>query len=68
MSRPTAYTAASTAKRAMPVSQGLLDKLQEDAEPECERCRSDGMDPWCDYLLPCPACQEEQRPCEPSVE
>ena len=62
MSRPRAFTAASTAKRAMPVSQGLLDELQEDGEPECERCRGDGMDPWCDYLLPCPACQGEQRP------
>ncbi|WP_176464044.1 hypothetical protein [Bordetella genomosp. 11] len=29
-------------------------------EPECERCHGDGMDPWCDYLLPCPLCQGEQ--------
>lgn len=29
-------------------------------EPECERCRGDGRDPWCDYLLPCPVCQGEQ--------
>ena len=26
-------------------------------EPPCERCRGDGMDPWNDYLLPCPECQ-----------
>jgi len=31
-------------------------------EPECERCQGDGRDPWCDYLLPCPLCQGEQRP------
>ena len=29
-------------------------------EPECERCKGDGMDPWSDYLLPCPLCQGEQ--------
>jgi hypothetical protein len=23
----------------------------------CDRCRGDGMDPWSDYLFPCPACQ-----------
>ena len=36
----------------------------DDDEPEfeCERCRGDGMDPECDYLLPCPLCQGEQRP------
>jgi len=32
-----------------------------DDEPECERCHGDGMDPACDYLLPCPLCQGEQR-------
>jgi hypothetical protein len=29
-------------------------------EPECERCHGDGIDPWNDYLLPCPLCQGEQ--------
>jgi hypothetical protein len=33
-----------------------------DDEPACERCHGDGMDPMCDHLLPCPACQGEQRP------
>ena len=28
----------------------------------CDRCHGDGADPWTDYLLPCPACQGEQRP------
>ena len=32
-----------------------------DDEPECERCHGDGRDPWFDYLMPCPACQGEQR-------
>jgi len=26
----------------------------------CLRCHDDGMDPDCDYLLPCPECQGEQ--------
>ena len=30
-------------------------------EPTCERCHGDGMDPWVDYLLPCPLCQGEQH-------
>ena len=30
-------------------------------EPTCERCHGDGMDPWVDYLMPCPLCQGEQR-------
>lgn len=25
-------------------------------EPACPRCHGDGMDPWNDYLLPCPLC------------
>jgi len=36
------------------------DEWLED-DPACERCHGDGMDPWCDYLLPCPECQGEQR-------
>ncbi len=34
----------------------------DDAEAECSRCRGDGRDPYCDYLLPCPQCQGEQMP------
>lgn len=30
-------------------------------EPTCERCHRDGMDPWVDYLMPCPLCQGEQH-------
>lgn len=29
-------------------------------DDECQRCHGDGMDPWNDYLLPCPLCQGEQ--------
>ena len=39
-----------------------VDDREEPFEPECERCHGDGMDPWNDYLLPCPLCQGEQRP------
>lgn len=28
----------------------------------CQHCLDDGMDPDCDYLLPCPVCQGEQHP------
>ena len=24
--------------------------------PECERCYGDGVDPYCDGLMPCPVC------------
>ena len=34
----------------------------EDDGAWCDRCNGDGRDPWNDYLLPCPACQGEQRP------
>lgn len=37
------------------------DSWLDDDEPECERCRGDGRDPWTDYLLPCPLCQGEQH-------
>jgi hypothetical protein len=33
-----------------------------DDEPVCPYCNGDGMDPYCDYLLPCPACEGEQTP------
>ena len=29
-------------------------------EAECNRCHGDGMDPWNDYLLPCPACRSRE--------
>lgn len=34
------------------------DSWLDDAEPDdlCLHCRGDGMDPDCDYLLPCPDC------------
>lgn len=45
-----------------------LDHIEQDddyegsEDPECHWCRGDGMDPYTDYLLPCPHCQGEQRP------
>lgn len=37
---------------------GCDDCTDYDDEPEdqCLHCRGDGMDPDCDYLLPCPDC------------
>jgi hypothetical protein len=37
------------------------DASEPDDGAWCDRCNGDGMDPDCDYLLPCPACQGEQR-------
>lgn len=37
------------------------DASEPDESTWCDRCNGDGMDPECDYLLPCPACQGEQR-------
>lgn len=43
-------------------SEHLGDPDEYDEEDfVCERCRNDGMDPECDYLLPCPECQGEQH-------
>lgn len=40
----------------------LLDRtvrrlLDDERDDECPRCHGDGMDPWNDYLLPCPMCE-----------
>jgi hypothetical protein len=37
------------------------DSWLDDDDNWCDRCDGDGMDPMTDYLLPCPACQGEQR-------
>ncbi len=37
-------------------------EYDEDAPDEdCQNCHGDGMDPWMDYLMPCPVCQGEQQ-------
>lgn len=44
---------------------GEEDDYEDDYEDDvicCERCGGEGLDPWNDYLLPCPLCQGEQRP------
>lgn len=41
---------------------GDADWLDDDDLLECHNCHGDGMDPGCDYLLPCPVCQCERRP------
>lgn len=38
------------------------DRDEEVDEFVCDWCHGDGRDPMTDYLLPCPACQGEQRP------
>lgn len=59
MSRPIERRAAAALKRA-PVDDReayVADQDEADDDMQCERCRGDGRDPWCDYLLPCPECQ-----------
>ena len=48
--------------RHCPLDVRDTDDSWLDDDDECGHCRGDGMDPACDYLLPCPACQGEQRP------
>jgi len=49
-----------------PKERGMQeDEFDDDEGPEdheCHWCRGDGMDPYTDYLLPCPYCQGDQRP------
>jgi hypothetical protein len=42
-----------------PAPEDYDDELDEDDTHDklvCKRCRGDGMDPWNDYLMPCPDC------------
>jgi DnaJ-class molecular chaperone len=39
-----------------PVDRGVRRLLDDEREDECQRCHGDGMDPWNDYMLPCPLC------------
>lgn len=32
------------------------DDYDDEPDDQCLHCRGDGMDPDCDYLLPCPDC------------
>ena len=48
--------------RHCPLDVDDADDSWLDDDGECARCLDDGMDPACDYLLPCPACQGEQKP------
>jgi excinuclease UvrABC ATPase subunit len=47
--------------RHCPLDVDDSDDSWLDDEGECDRCKGDGCDPMTDYLLPCPACQGEQR-------
>ena len=40
----------------IPVDRTVRRLLDEEQDDECPRCHGDGMDPWNDYLLPCPVC------------
>lgn len=43
----------------MATDDGEWSAYEDDAQ-ECPRCHGDGMDPWSDYLLPCPLCNGEE--------
>jgi hypothetical protein len=51
-------SAAQEAKRYQPAPEqaAAFDDGYEPDPPACKRCHGDGMDPWCDYVLPCPEC------------
>jgi hypothetical protein len=38
------------------------DDCTDYEDHECQRCHDDGMDPWNDYLLPCPECGGRDAP------
>ena len=40
-----------------PVDRGVRRLLDDEREHECQQCHGDGMDPWSDYMLPCPLCE-----------
>lgn len=57
----------STEARALWHPDNVIDERDDeeywfDADDTCPHCGGDGMDPACDYMLPCPLCQGEQRP------
>jgi len=64
MSKPRHLRIAARVKRQQPAfdeqATDYWDDRDEPFEPEWERCHGDGMDPWNDYMLPCPLCQGEQ--------
>jgi DnaJ-class molecular chaperone len=46
-------------QRARTCEQGCngCDECTDYEDPlGCSRCHGDGMDPWNDYMLPCPEC------------
>lgn len=45
-----------------PIDESDYDDWDVDGDAECPHCHGDGMDPDCDWLLPCPLCQGEQKP------
>lgn len=40
----------------IPVDRTVRRLLDDERDDECPRCHGDGMDPWNDYMLPCPTC------------
>lgn len=58
-----AWKAADDGTERADDSERYFDDSDDDFDDfVCDRCHGDGADPWCDHLLPCPACQGEQRP------
>lgn len=55
--------AAIEAKRIALVPLAALDDDRDDeTDDECSHCLGDGMDPWNDYMLPCPLCGGRDAP------
>lgn len=52
----TAEDGAQAERDIFDYEPGDADWIGYDDTPQCPRCRGDGIDPDCDYLLPCPDC------------
>ena len=62
MSNRACMRAPAVAAKLVALAPLPDDDREDEADDECSHCLGDGMDPWNDWLLPCPLCQGEQRP------
>lgn len=59
MTQSTAAAIEAKHIAMVPLSDEDTRHLDDEADDECSHCHGDGMDPWNDYMLPCPLCQGE---------
>lgn len=54
--RPVGRPVPERARSCEQGCNGCDECTDYEDEAECSRCHGDGMDPWNDYMLPCPTC------------